>query len=156
MHSAPSHAFRLHFPPLPIKSANRATEISQPAAAVESSQSHGDKNFFHGAEVEESSFWNPTNRGRFAVDGNPDTSWKSGVNDNYPEITISPKTPCESGVNFIRLHWKLAPDGFTIFASSLTGDYFEEISSVASSALQGRIDTLEGWPMSHPSKLQKI
>jgi TPR repeat protein len=142
--------------PLPIKSANRATEISQPAAAVESSQSHGDKNFFHGAEVEESSFWNPTNRGRFAVDGNPDTLWKSGVNDNYPEITISPKTPCESGVNFIRLHWKLAPDGFTIFASSLTGDYFEEISSVASSALQGRIDTLEGWPMSHPSKLQKI
>ncbi len=113
-------------------------------------------NFFLNAEVEETSSWNPTSRGRLVVDGKLDTFWKSGVHDPNAELIITPNKVCESGISKIRLHWLLAPDGYTIFASSITGEHFQEISSVAASARKNRVDDLNGWPMSNPEKLQKI
>ena len=63
------------------------------------------------------------------VDGKLDTFWKSGVHDPNAELIITPNKVCESGISKIRLHWFLAPDGYTIFASSITGERFQEISS---------------------------
>ena len=113
-------------------------------------------NIFIDAVAEESSIWNHLHRGKKAIDMLPSTSWKSAPKDLKPTLMLTLKKPCKNGIARLKLQWDLAPAAYTVYVSPLGGHNFLEITSIASTPREGRVDELDGWNSRERSDIQMV
>ena len=87
--------------------------------------------------------------GNNAVDGSKKSEWKSTLQDKLPVITFKLKHPCMSGIKEIKVSGIITSILFVYVSED--GNRFVEITSVATDPEMNRVDTLNGWSMSHSS-----
>ena len=90
-----------------------------------------------------------------AVDGSKQSEWKSTLQDKLPIVTFKLKHPCALGIKEIKVFWGLPPASFAVYVSE-DGNRYIEITSVATDPKMNRVDTLNGWSISHPKSISAV